>query len=153
MGLTVYFMKKYKVIIEGVTPYMQHRMDDTKLDQWEKLRPPIHERPEVSHEDAVRAAGMGVNDVGFGHILPVSLALVSKISPRRMLATSVGIYYLAFFLANYVVGIVGGWYSTMATPQFWLVHVGAAVVGLVCFVLFKLFLSHRFSDEGREAPD
>ena len=92
-----------------------------------------------------------LNDVGFGHILPVSLALVSKISPRRMLATSVGIYYLAFFLANYVVGIVGGWYSTMATPQFWLVHVGAAVVGLACFVLFKLFLSHRFDDSGREA--
>lgn len=48
-------MKKYKVIIEGVTPYMQHRMDDVKLDQWEKLRGPIHERPEVSREDSVRA--------------------------------------------------------------------------------------------------
>lgn len=34
---------------------MQHRMDDQKLEQWEKLRGPIHERPEVSHEDAVRA--------------------------------------------------------------------------------------------------
>jgi hypothetical protein len=34
---------------------MQHRMDDAKLDQWEKLRGPIHERPDVSHEDAVRA--------------------------------------------------------------------------------------------------
>lgn len=34
---------------------MQHRMDDAKLDQWEKLRGPIHERPEVSHEDAIRA--------------------------------------------------------------------------------------------------
>ena len=90
------------------------------------------------------------NDMGFGHILPVSLALVSKISPRRMLATSVGIYYLSFFLANYVVGVVGGWYSTMATPQFWLVHVAAAAVGLVAFVLFKLFLSHRFDDSDRE---
>lgn len=48
-------MKQYKVIIGGVTPYMQHRMDDVKLDQWEKLRPPIHERADVSHEDAVRA--------------------------------------------------------------------------------------------------
>ncbi|HEY7808441.1 MAG TPA: peptide MFS transporter [Croceibacterium sp.] len=91
-----------------------------------------------------------LNDLGFGHILPVSLALVSKISPRRMLATSVGIYYLAFFLANYVVGVVGGWYSTMPTSQFWLVHVVAAVVGLVAFVLFKLFLSHRFDDSDRE---
>ena len=91
-----------------------------------------------------------LNDMGFGHILPVSLALVSKISPRRMLATSVGIYYLSFFLSNYVVGVVGGWYSTMPTPQFWLVHVGAAVVGLAAFVFFKVFLSHRFADSERE---
>nr|WP_166175819.1 peptide MFS transporter [Altererythrobacter segetis] len=89
------------------------------------------------------------NSMGFGHVLPVSLALVTKIAPRKLTATSVGIYYLAFFIANKVVGEVGGWYSTMPTPQFWLVHVGAAVVGLVAFVLFKLFLSHRFDDSDR----
>jgi POT family proton-dependent oligopeptide transporter len=91
------------------------------------------------------------NSMGFGHTLPVSLALVSKMSPRKLVATSVGIYYLAFFIANKVVGEVGGWYSTMPIPQFWLVHVGAAVVGLAAFVLFKLFLSHRFANSGREA--
>jgi POT family proton-dependent oligopeptide transporter len=91
------------------------------------------------------------NSMGFGHILPVSLALVSKMSPPKMVATSVGIYYLAFFIANKVVGEVGGWYSTMSTPQFWLVHVGAAAVGLVAFVLFKLFLSHRFDGGQGEA--
>jgi hypothetical protein len=48
-------MKKFKVKIKGITPYMQHRMDDQKLEAWEKLRGPIHERPEVSHEDAIRA--------------------------------------------------------------------------------------------------
>lgn len=30
-------------------------MDDQKLEQWEKSRGPIHERPELNHEDAVRA--------------------------------------------------------------------------------------------------
>lgn len=34
---------------------MQHRMDDIKLEEWEKLRGVIVERPEVSHTDAVRA--------------------------------------------------------------------------------------------------
>jgi hypothetical protein len=48
-------MKAYTVKIKGLTPYMQHRMDDQKLEQWEKLRRPIHERAEVGHEDAVRA--------------------------------------------------------------------------------------------------
>ena len=92
-----------------------------------------------------------LNDLGFGHILPVSLALVSKIAPRRMVATSVGIYYLAFFLANKIVGEVGGWYSTMPIGQFWLVHVAGAVIGLAAFVVFKLFLAQYFADERGEA--
>jgi hypothetical protein len=48
-------MKKFNVKIEGVTPYLQHRMDDQKLEQWEKNRQLIIERPEVSQEDAKRA--------------------------------------------------------------------------------------------------
>lgn len=48
-------MKKYQVKIKGITPYMQHRMDDVKLDEWEKNRKQIIERPDVAHEDAVRA--------------------------------------------------------------------------------------------------
>jgi hypothetical protein len=41
-------MKEYKVKIKGVTPYMQHRMDDLKLEQWEKSRGPIHELTEIT---------------------------------------------------------------------------------------------------------
>lgn len=48
-------MKKYKVIIEGKTPYMQHRMDDQKLEEWEKKRGRIIERDDVAKEDLVRA--------------------------------------------------------------------------------------------------
>ena len=46
---------KYKVKIEGVTPYMQHRMDDASLEEWEKLRGKIIERDDVAKEDLVRA--------------------------------------------------------------------------------------------------
>jgi len=48
-------MKSYKVKIVGVTPYMQHRMDDTKLEEWEKKRGFIIERDDVAKEDLVRA--------------------------------------------------------------------------------------------------
>lgn len=48
-------MKLFKVKIKGITPYMQHRMDDQKLEEWEKKRGLIHERPEVSQADALRA--------------------------------------------------------------------------------------------------
>lgn len=57
MGSTVNFkiMKLFKVKIKGITPYMQHRMDDQKLEEWEKKRQLIHERPDVSEVDATRA--------------------------------------------------------------------------------------------------
>ena len=85
------------------------------------------------------------NSIGFAHILPVSLALFSKIAPRQINATVIGLYYLAFFAANKIVGQVGGLYSTMDTPTFWLLHIASAGVGLVAFVLFKLFMSRRMT--------
>jgi hypothetical protein len=48
-------MKKYKIEIEGVTPYLQHRMDDLKLEDWEKQRGRIIERDDISKEDLLRA--------------------------------------------------------------------------------------------------
>ncbi len=83
------------------------------------------------------------NSIGFAHILPVSLALFSKIAPQQINATVIGLHYLAFFAANKIVGQVGQLYSTMDTPTFWLIHVASAVVGLVAFVLFKVLVNDR----------
>jgi POT family proton-dependent oligopeptide transporter len=86
-----------------------------------------------------------LNSIGFSHILPVSLALFSKIAPRQINATVIGLYYLAFFAANKIVGQIGQLYSTLDTPTFWLLHVASAVVGLIAFVLFKLLVSDRMA--------
>jgi POT family proton-dependent oligopeptide transporter len=88
-----------------------------------------------------------LNSIGFAHIMPVSLALFSRLAPKAIAATVLGIYYLAFFAANKIVGIVGGWYSSMPTTTFWLLHIGAAGVGLVAFTLFKLLLAPRLLSE------
>jgi len=82
-----------------------------------------------------------LNSIGFAHILPVSLALFSKVAPKAINATVIGLYYLAFFAANALVGYVGGWLETMPTTTFWLIHVASAVIGLVAFLLFKIFLA------------
>ncbi|QDK33033.1 peptide MFS transporter [Sphingomonas sp. IC081] len=87
------------------------------------------------------------NSIGFAHIMPVSLALFTKIAPRSLNATVVGIYYLAFFGANKIVGVVGGWYSTMDTVSFWLTHVGAAAFGLIAFAAFKIVLGKTLAGE------
>ncbi|MCJ1960587.1 peptide MFS transporter [Novosphingobium mangrovi (ex Hu et al. 2023)] len=87
------------------------------------------------------------NSIGFAHLMPVSLALFTKIAPRALNATVVGIYYLAFFAANKTIGIVGGWYSSMDTTQFWLLHVASAAFGLVAFALLKVFLGKTLADQ------
>jgi POT family proton-dependent oligopeptide transporter len=83
------------------------------------------------------------NSIGFAHVLPVSLALFSKLAPRSIGATVIGLYYLAFFIANKVVGYVGGLYSSMPTTSFWLLHVASAVFGLVAFAVFKAVVGRR----------
>ena len=84
-----------------------------------------------------------LNSIGFAHILPISLALFSKIAPKQIAATVIGLYYLAFFAANKVVGYVGGLYSSLPTTTFWLIHIASAGIGLVAFVIFKLVIGHR----------
>ncbi|KRA83561.1 peptide MFS transporter [Altererythrobacter sp. Root672] len=92
-----------------------------------------------------------LNSIGFAHMLPVSLALFARLAPKQINATVIGLYYLAFFGANSLVGWVGGWFETMPTTQFWLIHMGfAATAGLV-FVLFKLFLAPKLMHRAEPA--
>jgi len=83
------------------------------------------------------------NSIGFAHVLPISLALFSKISPKQITATVIGLYYLSFFIANAVVGYVGGLYSSLPTTTFWLIHVASAAFGLVAFIIFKIAIGKR----------
>ena len=53
------------------------------------------------------------------------------------------------FIANQIVGHVGGWYSTWDTVSFWLFHVATAAVGFAAFALFKVFLAKRLMGDGR----
>jgi POT family proton-dependent oligopeptide transporter len=84
-----------------------------------------------------------VNSIGFAHILPVSLALFAKAAPKAINAMMLGIYFLAFFIGNALVGWVGGFYATMPTSAFWLMHAGFAAFAGLCFLLFKWFVGSR----------
>ncbi len=79
-----------------------------------------------------------VNSIGFAHLLPISLALFAKCAPKAVNATVIGLYYIAFFCANKLVGKIGALYTTMPTPKFWLLHAGLAAGAGLCFLIFKL---------------
>ncbi|WAT18566.1 peptide MFS transporter [Aurantiacibacter sp. MUD11] len=82
-----------------------------------------------------------VNSIGFAHVLPVSLALFARLAPQQVSGTVIGLYFLAFFMGNSIVGWVGGWFETMPVTQFWLMHMGFAAAAGVVFLLFKLVLA------------
>jgi POT family proton-dependent oligopeptide transporter len=79
-----------------------------------------------------------LNNIGFANVFPVSLALYSRAAPRAIAGTVIGIYYLFLFLANILVGIVGGWLDIMPAGQFWGIHVAAILGAAAVFLGIKL---------------
>jgi POT family proton-dependent oligopeptide transporter len=90
-----------------------------------------------------------LNSIAFAHLLPVSLALFAKVAPKAINATIIGLYYLAFFAANALVGWIGGFYETMPTTTFWLLHAGFAAGSGLCFLLFKFIVAHHLEAEAK----
>lgn len=82
-------MKKYKVEIKSKTPYMQHRMDDAKLEEWEKNRKLIIERDDVSKEDQIRAEFHSYQD-NEGFFIPSEQLKGSLIGGGAMVKSKVG---------------------------------------------------------------
>jgi len=88
-----------------------------------------------------------INSIAFAHLLPISLALFAKYAPKAVSATVIGLYYLAFFAANKLVGKIGALLETMPTPKFWLLHAGMAAAAGICFVIFKFAAGRRLELE------
>jgi len=93
-----------------------------------------------------------LNNIGFANVFPVSLALYSRAAPRAISGTVVGIYYLFLALANYLVGVVGGWLEIMPAGQFWGIHVGAILGAAAVFVVIKLVFGKLLLPDVVEAP-
>jgi proton-dependent oligopeptide transporter, POT family len=75
-----------------------------------------------------------VNNIGFANIMPVGLALYSRVAPRGYQGVMLGIYYLHLFFGNIFVGWLAGLLEVMKGSNFWLLHavlVAAAGVGLL----------------------
>lgn len=78
-----------------------------------------------------------INDIGFGNILPVSLALYSRCSPKGWESVMVAVSYLQLALAVYLAGNLGGFLGTMPDSQFWLIHVAVMIASAVILVTVR----------------
>jgi POT family proton-dependent oligopeptide transporter len=81
-----------------------------------------------------------LNSIGFANVFPVSIALYARVAPPALSATIIGIYYLAFFAANNLVGWIGGFLEKIPATSFWLMHAGlAGLAGIIFLVAGRLF--------------
>lgn len=77
-----------------------------------------------------------LNSFGFSNVFPVGMALFARASPPRLVGLMMGAYLLHLFMANYLVGSLGGLVERLPGTQFWLLHAG--LVGASCAILFVL---------------
>lgn len=80
-------------------------------------------------------------------MLPVSLALFAKYAPKAINATIIGLYYLAFFAANTMVGWAGGFYENGLRRTSGSCTRPSAVSSGLCFLLFKFIVSHHLEGD------
>jgi len=92
-----------------------------------------HGAPILPIWPALCATGMGV---AFLYYWPPLLALVSRVAPARVSATMMGIAYLSLFLANNIIGWIGGFYERMGSVSFWLLHAAIACTGGLLILIF-----------------
>jgi POT family proton-dependent oligopeptide transporter len=83
-----------------------------------------------------------LNSIGFANVFPVSLALYARVAPPALSATIIGVYYLAFFGANNLVGWIGGLLEKMPVTQFWLLHAALCGTAGVIFLVAGHFFGH-----------
>jgi len=90
---------------------------------------------ETTHEKVSFVWTLGytiVNDLGFANILPVGLALYSRVAPKRLEGLVIGVYYLHLFIGNTFVGWLAGFLETMPGREFWGLHAAlVAIAGLL----------------------
>jgi len=76
-------------------------------------------------------------DLGVVLLWPAALGMVTAAAPRGRVGLMVGLFYLHGFIANLVVGWIGGWYESMTPAAFWGMHAGIAGMALLLAVTMR----------------
>ena len=88
--------------------------------------------------------------IAFIYYWPTLLALVSRAAPPAINATMMGIVFLTLFIANNIIGWIGGYYEKMTPLHFWAMHAAIAATGGVLVLLFGGAISRSLRGRGDE---
>ena len=78
------------------------------------------------------------NDIGFANILPVGLALYSRVAPKQIVGLVIGIYYLHLSIGNTYVGRLAGLMETIPNSEFWGIHAALVAAGGALLLLVRM---------------
>jgi POT family proton-dependent oligopeptide transporter len=79
--------------------------------------------------------------VAFMYYWPTLLALVSQAAPAKVNSTMMGVTFMSLFVANNIIGWIGGFYERMSPAAFWSMHVAIGALGGILVLLFGRRLS------------
>ena len=82
----------------------------------------------------------------FMYYWPTLLALVARAAPAALSATLMGIAYMSLFVANIVIGWIGGFYERLTPTAFWTLHAAIAAGGGVLVALLRRPLGRMLAD-------
>jgi POT family proton-dependent oligopeptide transporter len=86
--------------------------------------------------------------IGELHVAPVGLALISKAAPLRSLSMLMGVWFAATLPADIAGGFLGGFWSTMAKPRFFVMM--ALIAGSASLALSAI--RHQVSEIRDQEP-
>ena len=72
----------------------------------------------------------------FLYYWPTLLALVSRAAPSSVNATMMGIAFMSMFVANVLIGWLGGYYEQLRPAEFWALHAAIGASGGILVLLF-----------------
>lgn len=82
--------------------------------------------------------------IAFLYYWPTLLALISRAAPARLKATLMGFGFMTLFVANTLLGWIGGFYERMSPIAFWSMHAAIGAVGGIAVLLFGRRLDRLF---------
>ena len=87
--------------------------------------------------------------IGELYLAPVGLALISKMAPTRMLSMMMGVWFATTLPADILAGFLGGFWSRMAKPDFFLmIAVIPALAGAAMWAFQKLVVRNLSASRG-----
>jgi POT family proton-dependent oligopeptide transporter len=88
------------------------------------------------------------NSAGFANVFPVGMALYARVAPKPIAGTMMGIYLLHLFLANNLVGWLGGLLDKLSGEHFWLLHAALVATAAVLMALAARFGARLLNPAG-----